>query len=381
MNILFLDQFSDLGGAQRCLIELLPAVRDRGWRAHVAAPGKGALREQALAAGAVYHQIQCGPYQSGGKSIPDLFRFAVELPLLAHEIAKLITDCHADILYVNGPRLLPAASLALRNRVPLVFHCHSYLRPRYAAALAGVSLASATATVIASCRFVVEPLRAYIGERVEVVYNGVDLAEGPLQSRDSHGAGVRRIGVIGRISPEKGQLDFINAARLLPPKYEFIICGAPLFSNAAATDYFTRVREQAAGLPIEFLGWRDDITAVLSTFDLLVVPSARDEATTRVILEAYAAGVPVVATKSGGIPEIVSDGETGFLAPPREPVSLAAKIQEAMNNPAALERTAGNAQRAVRERYTLAQYQGRVMSILERVGSRARAWKMARPAT
>jgi glycosyltransferase involved in cell wall biosynthesis len=369
MNILFLDQFSDLGGAQRCLIELLPAVRDRGWWAHVAAPGKGGLREQALAMGARYHEIRFGPYQSGGKSISDLFRFGRELPWLAREIAKLITDCRARIVYVNGPRLLPAARLALPDHVPLVFHCHSYLRQRYASVVAGISLVNSRATVIANCRFVAEPLRPYVGNRVEVVYNGVQCGAGPRPARSLSG----RIGVIGRIAPEKGQLDFIKAAQLLPRKYEFLICGAPLFSNAAAMEYFARVREHAAGLKVEFPGWRDDISTVLSSLNLLVVPSAPGEATTRVILEAYAAGVPVVATKSGGIPEIVSDGETGFLAPAGDPAALATRITDAMSSPADLERIAGNAQRVVRERYTLAQYQERVMSILERVGSRARA--------
>jgi glycosyltransferase involved in cell wall biosynthesis len=363
MNILFLDQFSDLGGAQRCLLELLPAVRARGWQAHVAAPGNGALRDRVLALGATYRQIASGPYQSGGKSITDLFRFARELPQLAAELADLAADCHAGIVYVNGPRLLPAASFGLPDGIPIVFHCHSYLRQRYAAALAGISLASATATVIASCRFVAEPLRPYINSTV--IYNGVESCEaGSRPGRPSS----HRIGVIGRIAPEKGQLDFLQAARLLPSDYQFVICGAPLFSNPSALVYFERVREQATGLPVEFLSWQDDVSAVLSGLDLLVVPSAPGEATTRVILEAFAAGVPVVASNSGGIPEIVSDGETGFLTPPSDPAKLATRIRHAMTSPATLHRVAGNAYRAVRERYSLAQYQAQVMSILEKVG-------------
>jgi glycosyltransferase involved in cell wall biosynthesis len=358
MNILFLDQFSDLGGAQRCLIELLPAVRDRGWQAHVAAPGDGALGDRALALGASYHPIGSGPYQSGGKSISDLFHFARELPKLANEIATLAAGCEAGIVYVNGPRLLPAASIGLPNGVPLVFHCHSYLRQHYAAALAGLSLVSARATVIASCRFVAEPLSLYINSTV--VYNGVAPGGSP-RPRPS----LNRIGILGRIAPEKGQLDFLKAARLLPSNYQFVICGAPLFSNAAALSYFEQVREAAAGLPVEFLGWRDDVNAVLSDLDLLVVPSTPVEATTRVILEAFAAGVPVVAANSGGIPEIVSDGETGFLTPPSDPAKLAARIHDAMTNPSALHRVAENARRAVGERYSLEQYQSRIMSILE----------------
>jgi glycosyltransferase involved in cell wall biosynthesis len=364
MNILFLDQFSDLGGAQRCLLDLLPAVRERGWQAHVAAPGDGDLRSRAIALGAEYHSIRCGPYESGHKPARDVVRFAIELPKLAREITRLARETKADILYVNGPRLLPAASL---SPGPMVFHCHSYLGKRYAAALAGISLLRAQ--VIGSCRFVVEPLRPFVGSnRIEVVYNGCSAAQ--MQPRRE--ASCYRIGVIGRIAPEKGQLEFVQAARMLPSNCRFLICGAPLFSYPGAAQYFERVREAATGLPVTFQGWTDDVDAVLSGLDLLVVPSASHEATTRVILEAYAAGVPVVASASGGIPEIVRDGETGFLVPPGNPEKLAERIRAALADPALLQSIAKNGETMWRERFTLAGYQKRVLTILERVGSSAR---------
>ena len=165
---------------------------------------------------------------------------------------------------MNGPRLLPAAALAAR--VPLIFHSHSYLRHSYAAALAGISLANSEASLIANCRYVVEPLRPFLSStRVDVVYNGV---EG--RARNHRPSSTRRIGVIGRIAPEKGQLEFVQMARQLPSTFQFVICGAPLFSDPSYAD---RVRQSAEGLDIEFMGWRDDIDAVLSTLDLLVVPS------------------------------------------------------------------------------------------------------------
>ncbi|HTM51981.1 MAG TPA: glycosyltransferase family 4 protein [Bryobacteraceae bacterium] len=364
MNILFLDQFSDLGGAQRCLLDLLPAVRERGWQAHLAAPGAGEMRRQAAAHGAELHSILCGPYDSGRKSVSDFARFIWELPRLGRQIATLAERTRASIVYVNGPRLLPAASL---SSTPLVFHCHSYLLQRYAAALAGVALAGAQ--VIGSCRFVLEPLRLFVEpRRMEVVYNGCAAGEYPARPARARPT----IGMIGRMAPEKGQLEFLQAVRLLPPDFRFILCGAPLFSNPAAEAYYERVREAAVDLPVEFQGWRNDIGAALTEMDLLVVPSAPVEATTRVILEAYAAGVPVVATRSGGIPEIVEDGVTGFLAPPGDPAKLAARISAALADPDALRSVAGNARRVWRERFTLAEYQNRVLSILERVGASAR---------
>lgn len=366
MNILLLDQFSDPGGAQRCLLDLLPALRERGWPAHVAAAGRGALRDLALAQGATYDALPGGPYESGRKSVADVLRFAGDLPRLARRIAALAEGYRADILYVNGPRLLPAARLAAGRR-PLVFHCHSYLDRRYSVALAALSLAGSRTAAIANSRFAIAPLARYIDARI--VYNGIEIPDAPRPPVTA----VRRIGTIGRISPEKGQLVFVKAARLLPAEYRFVICGAPLFSNPAAASYGEQVRACAAGLPVEFTGWREDTACVLSSLDLLVVPSLAREATTRVILEAYAAGVPVIASDTGGIPEIVSDGETGFLVPPGDPAALASKISELSANPAALRSAAEAARRVALERHTLRGYQDRVMSILDSVGSRARA--------
>src|SRR5262249_39773708 len=151
-------------------------------------------------AGATHDALRSGPFESGGKSISDIFRFAAELPRLSRDIAKLAAHHSAGILYVNGPRLLPAARLAMPVR--LVFHCHSYLGQRYAAALAGISAAGAT--VIANSHFAAKPLRLYT--RPNVIYNGV--CRCPYRAatvRERSLAPVRRIGVIGRIAPEKGQ--------------------------------------------------------------------------------------------------------------------------------------------------------------------------------
>ena len=105
-----------------------------------------------------------------------------------------------------------------------------------------------------------------------------------------------------------------SATREALPQCRFTIYGAPLFKDRAAEAYYAQVRTSAVGLPIEFAGWVDDIYACLAELDLLLVPSAGHEATTRVILEAFAAGVPVIAFPSGGISEVVEDDVNGLLA-------------------------------------------------------------------
>src|ERR1039457_6085915 len=202
MNILCLDQFGELGGAQRCLLDLIPAMADRGWSVHVAAPGNGQLAERAAAMQATVDPIRCGPYSSGKKTLADMARFLGEAPRLAGEIRGLVWRYDADLIYVNGPRPLPAVALAPR-KVPRVL-CHSHsLRDGRARRLAGRSLAMVRAAVVASCRFVATPLLPYCGDRgIRVVYNGVRHMS--LPSRAAAAAELR-IGAIGRISPERGK--------------------------------------------------------------------------------------------------------------------------------------------------------------------------------
>jgi hypothetical protein len=125
MNLLLLDQFSDLGGAQQALLELLPTIRARGWNATLGLPGDGPLFERARALGFHTERIDCGPYRSGRKTPGDLARFAVSTPRLARQIRRI---ANVDLIYVNGPRLLPAVALA-RLSAPVVFHSPVTCRP------------------------------------------------------------------------------------------------------------------------------------------------------------------------------------------------------------------------------------------------------------
>jgi glycosyltransferase involved in cell wall biosynthesis len=304
MNLLVLDQFSELGGAQQALSELLPAMRARGWSGTLAMPGEGEMFERARAAGFATARIACGPYRSGSKTLADTARFATDTLRIAAQVRRLARG--VDLIYINGPRVLPGVALAAVP-VPVLFHAHSLLPGGTVRALARAAAQRTKARVIAACEFVAAPWQGVCP--VRVIYNGVAGPPSPVWR-----GGSLRIGCIGRIAPEKGQMEFVQAARAILRERadaRFVIHGASLFGD---TSYEAKVREAAANLPVEFAGWTSDVYRALAGIDLLLVPSAGHEATTRVILEAYAAGVPVIAFRSGGIPEIVEHGVTGFLA-------------------------------------------------------------------
>jgi glycosyltransferase involved in cell wall biosynthesis len=312
MRILLLDQFSELGGAQRMALSTLDAIHAAGGEAFAALPGDGPLFREIERIGIETAQLCCGPFSLGGKSMADVARFARQLPGLVRQIKTLSKRFRPNLAFINGPRLLPAVALADLG-IPTLFHSHSYLPAGITRHTSGHSLRTLDATVIGCCRFVVEPWRAYAPSgRVGVVFNGV---AGPVTWTHRRRSPVPRIGCIGRISPEKGQLEFLRAATAIHqelPTSRFVIYGAPMFSPDSHA-YAERVRAAAHHLPVEFPGWVSDVSAALTNLDLLLVPSIGPEATTRVVPEAFAAGVPVVAFRTGGIPEVIDDGRTGFL--------------------------------------------------------------------
>jgi glycosyltransferase involved in cell wall biosynthesis len=366
-SLLLLDQFNQLGGAQRCLLDLLPAFLEAGYETHLAVPGDGPVAEGARACGAMVHHIPCGAYTSGQKNWIDAARFGVDLPRQAGCVASLALKHKIDLIYVNGPRLLPAAAVGAHGR-PVVFHAHSVVTQQAVARLTRWALRSANASVIAACRFVLEPLTAVVEpERSRVIYNGVAPVGCALRRRSENDPW--RVGVIGRVAPEKGQLEFVQAARLLLSRLvprqrrcEFVVCGDALFSNPR---YSRRVRAEAEGLPIEFTGWRDDIRGVLSTLDLVVVPSSAVEATTRVILEAFSAGIPVVAFRAGGIPEVIEDGVTGVLSAPTAG-DLASKLLELFSSSGLLDCISARARAAFTARFSLDRYRSEVLDAVGR---------------
>lgn len=363
MNILCIDQFSNLGGGQRSLLDLLPAFSAQGWQPYVALPSGGSFSEAVGRLGYDTDYLDCGVYASIRKPPPQIVKYASEFPRVACAIKGLVRRRKIDLIYVNGPRVLPGAAwVARRCAIPIVFHCHSRLLQRSAILLAGASLRLSRAQVIACCRRVCEPLRSFVNpQRIRIIYNGVR----PFIGAPRLPGKLRRIGVIGRIEPEKGQMEFVRAARIVVrefPDCQLSMIGTPMFSSIA---YYTNVVAASRGLPVELAGWQDDLSAVFSKLDLLVVPSTPVEATTRVILEAYAAGLPIVAFPSGGIPEIVQDGETGFLAAAFTPEALARRIISVLRMATAeIDAVVLKAKQLWQANYTLALYQQQVCNVL-----------------
>lgn len=131
----------------------------------------------------------------------------------------------------------------------------------------------------------------------------------------------RVVGLVGRLEPVKGSDVFIEAAALIikkRPDVRFVVAGEGSLRSVMEK----RAAELGISASIIFAGWREDIPDVISLMDIMVLPSL-NEAVGIALIEAQAEGIPVVASRVGGVPEVVRDGKTGILVPPSDPAAIA----------------------------------------------------------
>ncbi len=193
-------------------------------------------------------------------------------------------------------------------------------------------------------------------ERIRLVPRGVDLEKfqysSPAQKRKKE----FNIGIIGRITPIKGHLHFIKAmakvVRTFPHIKIWIVGDAPSSREAYKEEIQVLVRRLGLSHCTQFLGTQRDIPAVLSNLDLLVLATTTHEAFGRVIIEAQASGVPVVATEVGGVIDIIENELTGLLIPPADSDRMASAAIRIYKDPQFASFLAENAYKKVKEKYT-----------------------------
>ena len=188
-------------------------------------------------------------------------------------------------------------------------------------------------------RELVERYRITRAEHVVVLPNGLDL--GALARSPRRQGGFRReldvpadaplVGIVGRLVAVKNHALFLEAAARVQtamPSVRFVVVG----DGELRADVERRIDALGLRDRVTIVGWRDDLTAIYSDLDLMVLTS-ENEGTPLTIIEALAAGVPVVSTAVGGVPDLLEHGRLGGLVPPRNPDALAEAILAALRAP------------------------------------------------
>jgi glycosyltransferase involved in cell wall biosynthesis len=353
--LLLVANFADrLGGGEESLLTLARGLDRSRFRLHAVVPGEGAIAETLRRLGIPVAVLPMPPLR-----LQNLGGFTRALRGLRHQAVAW----HIRLIHAHGSRVAVYAGLVARRLgIPLIWHVRIADRDRL---LDPVLLRLSTRVIAIS-----QAVKArFAGSRhlgkIQVIYNGVDLPYWSPAERVTASAAGPVVLLVGRLSPEKGQATLLRAAPAVlqkVPGTRFILLGADLDHEGRHLRLLARTL--AVEGAVEFREWLGDPRAVFQEADVVVLPS-RSEGFGRVLVEAACLGKPVVASRVGGIPEVVVDGVTGLLVPPENPAALAEAVVTLLRDPAIRARLGAAGRERALAHFTASRHVEEVASVYE----------------
>ena len=210
--------------------------------------------------------------------------------------------------------------------------------------------------------------------KIRVIHNGVDPSAfpyAPQRPRDATlaaGLGIAPddlvVGILAVFRPEKDHQTFLRAARSVAdrvPNARFLLAG----DGPGRADLEALTRELGLEDRVVFAGLRSDVAAILGLLDVVVLSSFTIACFPYAILEAMAMGVPAVCTAVGGLPEMIDEGVTGRLVPPKDPTALADGIVDVLSDPERARVMGRAARRRLEDNFTLARSAAQTERVIE----------------
>jgi glycosyltransferase involved in cell wall biosynthesis len=371
-RVLCVSGFPDLGGAEMCLLDTATTLGERGVRVEVLnlADRRGGLAHALAERDVPTHHCRIGRLRDPRGAVAALRWFARHAGGFELAIAN---DARAALYTALGSRLRCRAYL---------WHVHDLVGSGHR--LERLALWLRPARWISASAAVRESLvrRGCAASRTVTVTNGVNVRRfaptvpaAPFRRQLGVDDAELLVGAVGRLVPWKAFEVLLEAAARLRadlPGARYVIVGEPVTDNAHRAEAL-RYRDNLLALRdrlgladrVRFVGAQSNMPGVMAGLDVLVHPAV-DEPFGRVLIEAMACERPVVASRGGGVGEIVENGVTGYLVPPRDPAAVAERLR-GLADPACRQ-ALGRAGRARAEaRFSVATYGDRLASIVAEV--------------
>ena len=383
MRVLFLSDSTTVSGAELVMLAHLRALAGAGGTGHVVLRRANRRLAEVLASLGV-PSTACDTYpveELRTTLAPRLLAgFAVAFARTRALLRPLIGQLQPDLLHcVSYPAVLYGLLGAAGSGTPVVWHEHNIKRLHWVnqciLRFAG-----------SRCHSVLGPSNAVTGHlaaagvapaRLRTVYNGVDLSRfQPAEAaaaRARAGLGLdalaKAVGLPGQLLPYKGHRVLIEAAAGLArahPTVQFFFLGA--LENPA---YRAELEQRCRALGLEdrfvFTGWRTDVHEILQAMDVVVVPTTRPEPAALTVIEAMALARPVVATRTGGTPELVVDGETGVLIEPDDAGALGSALDRLLTDAPLAQRLGAAGRRRVEAQFTMSAHQAAILGLYREI--------------
>ena len=377
MKILFLDQSGKLGGAELSLLDLAKFYRD----SCLVCLFTDGLFKEALEQNRVpvcilsARSLKIYKNSNFWQSIKSLGQL---IPLVI-EVLQLSRDY--SLIYANTQKaMVVGAIISFVTGKPLVYHLHDILSSEHfskANRQLAVLFANQFASLIIANSKATKTAFVKAGGKeklIEIVYNGFDLARYRPQDYDRQ---LRRelnlegqhylVGNFSRMSPWKGQHILIEALTYCPQVTAILVGDALFGEHQYVEELHQRVKQLGLEGRVHFLGFRSDISQLMSMCDLIVHTSTAPEPFGRVIAEAMLCGKPIVATAAGGATELIENGVTGWLTPPGDASKLGETINRCRQQPEVTKEIARSGKIVASRRFNLSNIEQQIKYLLDRV--------------
>lgn len=358
MNILQILPRLDVGGVETGTVDLSKELVKRGHKVIVVSNG-GRMVKDLVSTEAVHIKL---PVHK--KSLFTIIR-------MIKKLRNIIKEERIEIVHARSRVPAIIAFFAARHTsASFITTAHGYYSTHLLSRIMGWGRFVVVASNIIG-RHMIEDF-GVPRERIRFIPRGVDIEKFKFHSveRPLHKAEYK-IAVVGRITPIKGHTFFLQAiARVVRifPKVKILIIGdAPEDRPEYVENLKSLIRKLNIEKFVEFLGSRHDIPKIMSGLDLLVLPSVGQEAFGRVIIEAGASGVPVVATRIGGAVDIIEDNKTGILVRPGDIIEMVESIVRLLKDRNLAKSLAVEARKKVEREYSLSRMIETTVKLYEEV--------------
>ncbi|MFC1646458.1 glycosyltransferase, partial [Candidatus Omnitrophota bacterium] len=357
MKILLLSPSLNSGGVETGTIDLAVSLKNIGEDIIVVSSGGALVKELEIS------DIKHIKLPIHKKSLTAFFQIT--------KLINIIKQEHIDIVHAQSRVPAWIAYFACKNtHTPFISSCHGYYSKHLFSSVMGKG-----EKVIVISQIIGKHMQENFRvpeEKIRLVYRGVDLSRYHFQ-KDKHGLPKDKFVIvnISRITPIKGQREFVKAidivARKIPNIEVWIVGSADKKKKHYEINLYRLVKELNLEDKIKFLGRRTDIPQILKDADLLVLSTQVPEAFGRVIIEAGASGVPVCATKTGGIVEIIEHEKYGLLFDSGNTNSMAETIVAMIKDPELRERCRNNLRAKIEDKFSLKQMSEKTLDVYREV--------------
>jgi glycosyltransferase involved in cell wall biosynthesis len=383
-TIAFYVVSTHLGGAERSLLELIEALKDTEYESIVILPkARGPLLTELKDRG-VSHTVLVLPEilltATRQRPLSSVFQVLLMSPSVAKYLRDLIHTLRkhrVDVVHTTGIKMHILGAWASRlARIRVLWHLRDILTERSVRLMLKATAAIARPKIIANSR----ATATSYGDNIEVLYNGINTEIFSPRSDTSSSADIRRIkdlptvGICGVLAHWKGQSVFIGAAEIVLRQnrnVQFVIVGDEIYDTRGESGVRARLEEQIEktgfSKSITIVGFHNDMPKVYNALDILIHASIKPEPFGRVIVEGMSCAVPVIASRDGGVTEIIYDGQDGLLFEPGDANDLAKKILHLLNDQDLRKRLGEAGRNKILSTFSFSIFRKRLLSLIREI--------------